>query len=254
MHNRACEMMNSKTGRIIGKDRIWVSQYEMALTQWAFIAVLMLYPKQCASHGLTESDLNLLNYFWRVIGYLMGIEEQFNLCSGSLQECRALYKIILDREYRPVLSQQPHPAPVGFEMAKGIVRALRPINPALRWQTYLHYFYTVMDIPVEIPLKPWHKIRYGMMRFMINYTLRVGFLYAYFNKLLRRRQNREIKRREETEKNMAKRYPNQAYETKCPFHVDLDYLDAFQTTTPDDDLLSKEKSKNTEINANTIST
>lgn len=254
MHSRACEMMNNKTGRIVGKDRVWVSQYEMALTQWAFIGVLMLYPKACASHGLTESDLNLLNYFWRVIGFLMGIEEQFNLASGSLEECRALYKIVLDREYRPVLSQTPHPAPVGFEMAKGIVKALRPINPSLRWQTYLHYFYTVLEIPVEIPMKRWHKIRYAMMKFMINYTLRVRFLYAFFNSILRWRQKREITRRENTEKKMAERYPNEAYETKCPFHLDLDYLDAFQTTTPDSEAFphKEESDKNVEINANII--
>ena len=35
MHTHVLKLMNSKTGKVVGKDRnIWVSQYDMALTQW----------------------------------------------------------------------------------------------------------------------------------------------------------------------------------------------------------------------------
>ncbi|XP_074604192.1 uncharacterized protein LOC141857600 [Brevipalpus obovatus] len=230
MHARACEMMNKKTGRVIGRDRIWVSQWEMAITQWAFIGVLILYPKDCGGHSLSDGDLELLNYFWRFIGYLHGIEDRFNICNGNLRESRALYKLILDREYRAVIGQNPHPAPVGYEMAKGIAKSLRPLNPSLRWQTFLKHFYTALEIPVEIPLKRVHRFRYSLLSFLVYTGLKSRMIYAPLNSLLRWNVRRQEKKRDQHEKMLTKKYPDEKYESGCPYAIDLDYIDAFQTS------------------------
>lgn len=129
MHQHICRLMNKKTGREIGVDNIWVSQYDMALTQWAFIGLAVLYPQECGMHQASAEEVELLIYFWRVMGYLHGIEDRFNLCNGNLPETYYYFKLVLEEVYKPVCLKSPHPVPTGFEMTKGVVRALRVFNP-----------------------------------------------------------------------------------------------------------------------------
>lgn len=105
MHRRIGEIMNTKFSKKIGQDKIWANQHDMALTQWAFIGLVILYPKQCGLHPATKDELEDLNYFWRVIGHVMGIEDRFNLCDGNYDETYALHKLVLDKDYSPWCSK-----------------------------------------------------------------------------------------------------------------------------------------------------
>lgn len=99
MHLKVANKMNTERP----KDTLWMSQYDMALTQFAFIGALVCNPKKLGVHCSDELIQDSL-YFWRCIGYLLGIEDQYNICGRSLRELRILSRDIVKEVVLPTHS------------------------------------------------------------------------------------------------------------------------------------------------------
>merc|ERR1719489_456312 len=57
-----------------------VTQTDMVATQWAFCGLVVTRWREL---GVQESSLAKLDdflHFWRTIGYLIGVEDRFNIC------------------------------------------------------------------------------------------------------------------------------------------------------------------------------
>lgn len=227
LHQNVLKLMNTKTGRVIGKDKnIWVSQYDMALTQWAFIGILILYPKECGLHPATKQELEELIHFWRVMGYLNGIEDRFNLCGGNYDYTYTLFHAIWEQVYKPVVLVAPHPAPTGFEMTKGLLLALRVFNPSLKWTCFMKYWYKVLQIPGDFPIdSPRNKLRYQVMKFSLGTLLKFKFFHALYGSLFRANRKRQAARKKVTEERLRTEFPELTY-ARCPYGLDLDHLTA----------------------------
>ncbi|XP_034245417.1 uncharacterized protein LOC117647643 isoform X2 [Thrips palmi] len=66
------------------KPKSWMSQYDMAMTQWAFVAPVILFPEKYGLANATEELLDGFVHMWETIGYSLGIEDKFNMCQGGL--------------------------------------------------------------------------------------------------------------------------------------------------------------------------
>ena len=71
-----------------------ISQYDMAITQLGFTAFLILHTEHCGVYGATEKDLEGYLMIWRSIGYLLGVEDRYNICT-SLHESRMIARSVL---------------------------------------------------------------------------------------------------------------------------------------------------------------
>lgn len=85
-----------------------MSQYDMALTQWAFVGPVIQFPEAYGIGNATDAELDGFVHLWEVIGYSLGIEDKFNFCQGGLaptlrRSREALAGIVLPslREARP---------------------------------------------------------------------------------------------------------------------------------------------------------
>ena len=87
-------------------SQVYVSQYDMGLVQSGFFGAVMMYPKQFGVY-CTDKELDDYIFVWRVIGYCLGIEDEFNICRGSLAETRALVKEIEQICLIPALEYPP---------------------------------------------------------------------------------------------------------------------------------------------------
>ncbi|XP_029174441.1 uncharacterized protein LOC114943046, partial [Nylanderia fulva] len=65
-----------------------LNQGDMSGTQFALMGLIVLYPEQFGVHNASEEDLEAFCHLWRGLGYLLGIEDQYNFCRGSLQDVR----------------------------------------------------------------------------------------------------------------------------------------------------------------------
>ena len=116
-------------------NQLHISQYDMALTQAGFIGMIILHPRRCGIR-CTESELDDFVYVWRWIGYLLGIQDDYNVCVGGYRQaytiCKAIeMEIILPSLANPPKDYEPmaNAFLYGVELAtkRRIVYKLKPI-------------------------------------------------------------------------------------------------------------------------------
>ncbi|XP_012275976.1 uncharacterized protein LOC105697327 isoform X2 [Orussus abietinus] len=104
-----------------------ISQLDMALTQFGFIGFVLLSGDQLGV-AASEEELEGLVHLWRIIGNLLGMEERFNLCNGTVKETKALCERLLDEVFLPCLASRN----TEFErMGRILLQGLWPVNPHL---------------------------------------------------------------------------------------------------------------------------
>lgn len=102
MHGSVRRAMNA---RDIDSQRN-LSQYDMGVVQAGFFAAVVMYPRQFGVRA-TARELDDYVFFWRGIGYLLGIEDEYNVCSGGYEESKALCREIEERIVVEKLFQPP---------------------------------------------------------------------------------------------------------------------------------------------------
>lgn len=166
-----------------GKNPVWISQYDMAVTVWCVIAPIIMNPAKVGIHGITRGEVESLMHVWACIGRLLGVEDRYNIMTGTYDEAYYLCTIIKDREYKPVIDSLTFPASVGFETCKGIAIGLQPIAPFVSLQGFMRYWYTIFDFKVDVPVaSPWAE-RTGF--FLLHFILRLPFGQYFFALLVK---------------------------------------------------------------------
>lgn len=82
-HEGVGKTMNGKESRREGEERVYISQYDMAITQWSSVCFIVLYPEKCGLY-IPHKELEDIVYAWRVFGYLLGLYIHGNAIAKSL--------------------------------------------------------------------------------------------------------------------------------------------------------------------------
>ncbi|XP_011692738.1 PREDICTED: uncharacterized protein LOC105452885 [Wasmannia auropunctata] len=81
-----------------------ISQRDMVLTQYAFVAFIYTAPKLFGVCNTLEEDEGF-NHFWRINGYMLGIPDRLNLCRKNAREttelCRKIKQVYADYLKKP---------------------------------------------------------------------------------------------------------------------------------------------------------
>lgn len=72
MHSFHCAASRASEKSGLG---LRVTQKDMALTQFGFLGMLVVRKKELALTG-TEEDEMAIVHFWRVVGYMLGIQDK----------------------------------------------------------------------------------------------------------------------------------------------------------------------------------
>ncbi|XP_034938705.1 uncharacterized protein [Chelonus insularis] len=121
-----------------------ISQLDMALTQFGFIGFTLLSGKKLGV-VTTDEELEGLLHFWRVIGRLLGTEEKYNLCNGSLNECRDLCRRLLEDVLVPHLANKRKDFE---EMSTVLLEGLWPIHPFIGRKAFKLFTYNLISSTV----------------------------------------------------------------------------------------------------------
>ncbi|XP_072755692.1 uncharacterized protein [Anoplolepis gracilipes] len=78
-----------------------LNQGDMSGTQFASMGLLILYPEQFGLYDASDEDLEAFCHLWRGLGYLLGIEDQYNFCRGSLQDVRQRTEDFIEHWVKP---------------------------------------------------------------------------------------------------------------------------------------------------------
>lgn len=75
----------------------------MAITQFTFMGFHLLMPNEFGIVG-TREQFEAFNHLWRVLGYMMGIEDKYNCCGETLEETRSRLQSIKEDMLRPTMT------------------------------------------------------------------------------------------------------------------------------------------------------
>ena len=133
--------------------------------------------------SLSPEDIDAILHFWRGIGYLLGIEDKYNLCNGNIDEIKSLCKSILQQKVKPSITELPPEEAV--EMSRGIVNSIRLYARLLTYEALVKYLFEIIEIQNEIRLNLFAFICYHSMRITFNYLLHITIFAFILNNLLR---------------------------------------------------------------------
>ena len=145
-------------------NKLWLSQHSMVMTQWSLIGLIAIRPDNCAFYSVeplkdnsklknTDKDryfvLGEVIYFWRVIGYCMGIRDEFNCCSEQTTEDNINYlRICFEKGYKPDLANPNALVKNGLNLVEGLFLGLNLMVPSfiISNNGFMKYWYECLGI------------------------------------------------------------------------------------------------------------
>ncbi|XP_026670854.1 uncharacterized protein LOC108626780 isoform X1 [Ceratina calcarata] len=112
-----------------------VTQLDMALAQFGFIGFTILGGDYLGVNNSSE-ELEGLIHLWRVVGSMLGMEDKYNICSGSVEVTRGLCRRILDEVFLPLLANSDEDF---NEMSRTVIESLWPVNPFLDPNAFVEF-------------------------------------------------------------------------------------------------------------------
>lgn len=161
------------------------NQADMAATQFAFVGLIVLYPHEFGIH-LSDEDLETFCHVWRSIGYLLGMKDEFNYCSGSLEEIKQQTRDFINIWMKPYFRQV---TPEWEHMMRCIVDGFGTagLNHVMEFKVLLLFFAKILDIDMpqtRSTLTYLQRLQFTLIRFTFRYAMRLRFIRNYFNKRL----------------------------------------------------------------------
>uniref|UniRef100_A0A1B6DAA0 ER-bound oxygenase mpaB/mpaB'/Rubber oxygenase catalytic domain-containing protein n=1 Tax=Clastoptera arizonana TaxID=38151 RepID=A0A1B6DAA0_9HEMI len=164
------------------EKRLVFSQTEMSLTQFAFFGLIIMYPEKFGASSATKESLESFVHFWRGIGYLLGIGDEFNFCQGSFEEvkqrCQDMVDILIKPNFKNVSKEWEH-------MSRCMVEGVKFYIRILDFETSLAYLFWVLGIEtLELRLTWRQYFRFNHLKFFMRYTLSLPGVMSALNSRL----------------------------------------------------------------------
>jgi hypothetical protein len=64
---------------------------------------MVLYPKKLGAFDATKEELEGLVHLWAVLGHILGIKDEYNICLGGLELCKQKCRALVDTVVSPEL-------------------------------------------------------------------------------------------------------------------------------------------------------
>ncbi|KAL6428388.1 hypothetical protein ACFW04_008581 [Cataglyphis niger] len=162
-----------------------VNNASLAFVQAVFVGMFLLRPQDIGVHDATDEDVDAFCHMWRCYGYYLGLEDEYNFCSGSFEEIKQriqdLYQYWITPNFKNVTPEWEH-------MTKCIIE---PIN----FYPFMYMPYKAMvlialdlldlNMPhlyVSLNYSEW--IAYKIYKFILQHALKLSIIRALFNKLI----------------------------------------------------------------------
>ena len=140
-----------------------------------------MYPKEMGFSSRTE-DLDRLIYFWRCIGYMLGIDDEYNLCEGNYQTVRTNCEQIFKHKFIPSLLEMK---PESDEMSERIIISASHYIVLLRHRGLLRYLFGVANLNIPVVLDQSENLFYITLKWTMSTLIHYRFFAIILNNLLR---------------------------------------------------------------------
>uniref|UniRef100_A0A1B6K519 Uncharacterized protein n=1 Tax=Homalodisca liturata TaxID=320908 RepID=A0A1B6K519_9HEMI len=166
--------------------KIYVNQLDMSITQFGFVGLMVMFPGKFGAGSATEEELEGFIHLWRGLGYLLGIEDKYNFCNGTLEEVRQRGRFLIDNWAKPSFQ---HITEDWEHMSRCMIEGISYYVPGLSFEVSLLYLCWVLDIPapqVYASLTWWQTFMFTLTKVTMTFTIRLPGMVQFHNWLIRR--------------------------------------------------------------------
>lgn len=163
---------------------VYISQWDQMFTQYAFMGVLVAHPWRMGAWWVTDEEMEGFIHFWRGAGWLLGIEDHYNFCSGNLEETRALCSEMERQIVKPSLGKAGKDHEV---MGTALVDGLSSVLPWFSYPAVLKFLADALDLSlpsVSASMSVRHKFHYVFLRVVTHGLFLVPGVVRLFNVVL----------------------------------------------------------------------
>lgn len=125
-----------------------ISQMDMVLTQFGFMGICLSKRDYLGMKG-DDKDVEGFIHFWKTVGYLMGIEDRYNLCDGNTDQVSALCEKVRSEVFKSFMQTPPDDF---TKMSKALLSGVQPVIPFLNTDAFLEFTRQMVDLKSGIPL------------------------------------------------------------------------------------------------------
>ncbi|KYN22828.1 hypothetical protein ALC57_04610 [Trachymyrmex cornetzi] len=170
-----------------------LNQADMAATQFAFMGLILLYPQEFGVYA-SDEDMAAFCHTWRGIGYLLGMEDQYNFCRGSLKEIKQRSRDFIEVWAKPYLTQV---MPEWEHMLKCIMEGNSYYFGGFTFKMALLFVTNLINIDMPrtrstLTYYEWFKLIL-VQYFIIPYVIRIRFIKEFLNKKVHKKLNEAVK-------------------------------------------------------------
>ncbi|XP_053693478.1 uncharacterized protein LOC128741576 isoform X2 [Sabethes cyaneus] len=124
-------------------SKMLVSQKDVAITQFGFIGYVVINHSKLGI-PYDEEGLDALVHVWRTIGYMIGLEDRFNICTDSFSTTKRRMVTLNEQIIRPALLA---PSADFVHMSKAMIHGLWCFNTLLNYDAFLFVTRRLSDVP-----------------------------------------------------------------------------------------------------------
>jgi len=166
------------------RNTVFLNQMEMAITQFGFVGLFILFPKKFGAHGVSDEDMNAFVHLWRCLGYILGTEDRYNLCGGDLETVRQRIRDIINFWVKPNLREVSRD---WEHMTRCIIEGIHFYIPGITYEISLLYLCSMLGINaprLRAALTFIQVMMYCLMNFVFFMLMRLPGVCWIFNWLL----------------------------------------------------------------------
>lgn len=165
---------------------VWVNQFDMAVTQFAFVGLVVTYPQRFGIHYASPEDLDAFLHMWRALGHLLGIHDKYNYCNADLETVQQRTHDFINLALKPSLREV---TPDWEHMCRCLVRGIAFYVPGFSFDVSLKYLCTILKVHtprLTKSLSLWQSFMYRVVDVTFSVFCRVPGLLSMYNMLMLR--------------------------------------------------------------------
>ncbi|KAH9394159.1 hypothetical protein TYRP_021293 [Tyrophagus putrescentiae] len=229
LHRQTADKLNgSSSSQATKDDHLWLSQYAMVGAQFSFMGLLTVFPKEFGFHTFTRADFHSLWHFWRVMGYCLGIEDRFNLCSGGSDgEVAALCRLMYAGSFRLAVAERREPT--GERMCRAVCDGMSLVNPLFSYNVLMHYHapcLRVVDAERDYPLRTFsERFHYQLLKFILGTLCKWKAIVWVMSRLADLALHRRLRTMDVIERALEREFPDTHFapDARCPLSIRINY-------------------------------
>lgn len=163
-------------------QRIYLNQSEMSMTQFGFFGLMLVYPEKFGARNATEDELECFVHMWRLLGYLLGIQDEYNFCDGDLATVTIRSKQFIEHVMKPMIL---HVTKDWEHMARCAFQGIEKFTKLrINFESTMLYFCWILDIPTPklFEFLSWKElIMFHFTKFVMTEGNRIPGFAKFFN-------------------------------------------------------------------------